>query len=103
MLRIGAAENRDLDARAGNFGDGDIAARTARIVREGRRHDRDAASALGKTQQRGAKMASPGMTVLAARLATAEIGRAHVRTPVTNAHLVSRLLLAKKQYNLYHP
>src|SRR3546814_15796724 len=32
MLRIGAAENRDLDARAGNFGDGDIAARTARIV-----------------------------------------------------------------------
>src|SRR3546814_16847451 len=27
MLRIGAAENRDLDARAGNFGDGDIADR----------------------------------------------------------------------------
>src|SRR3546814_10870359 len=25
-----------------------------------------------------------------------EIGRAHVRTPVTNAHLVCRLLLAKK-------
>src|SRR3546814_21044683 len=43
MLRIGTAENRDLDARAGNFGDGDIAARAARIVREGRRHDRDAA------------------------------------------------------------
>src|SRR3546814_5051826 len=27
---------------------------------------------------------------------TLEIGRAHVCTPVTNAHLVSRLLLAKK-------
>src|SRR3546814_8480184 len=26
----------------------------------------------------------------------AEIGRAHVRTPVTNAHIVSRLLLKKK-------
>src|SRR3546814_4886653 len=26
---------------------------------------------------------------------TIKIGRAHVRTPVTNAHLVSRLLLAK--------
>src|SRR3546814_7761025 len=29
----------------------------------------------------------------------AEIGRAHVRTPVTNAHLVCRLLLEKKKYN----
>src|SRR3546814_6241531 len=29
-------------------------------------------------------------------LATAEIGRAHVCTPVTNAHLVCRLLLEKK-------
>src|SRR3546814_1415362 len=27
-----------------------------------------------------------------------KIGRAHVRTPVTNAHLVCRLLLEKKQY-----
>src|SRR3546814_3602794 len=27
----------------------------------------------------------------------AEIGRAHVRTPVTNAHLVCRLLLEKKK------
>src|SRR3546814_10430982 len=26
-----------------------------------------------------------------------EIGRAHVRTPVTNAHLVCRLMLAKKK------
>src|SRR3546814_10013702 len=28
-----------------------------------------------------------------------EIGRAHVRTPVTNAQLVSRLLLEKKEKN----
>src|SRR3546814_18025401 len=27
-----------------------------------------------------------------------EIGRAHVSTPVTNAHLVCRLLLEKKKY-----
>src|SRR3546814_3405902 len=31
-----------------------------------------------------------------ARVALSEIGRAHVRTPVTNAHLVCRLLLEKK-------
>src|SRR3546814_2321718 len=29
----------------------------------------------------------------------AKIGRAHVRTPVTNAHLVCRLLLEKKNTN----
>src|SRR3546814_1651306 len=29
-----------------------------------------------------------------------EIGRAHVRTPVTNAHLVCRLLLEKKKINI---
>src|SRR3546814_9653070 len=29
----------------------------------------------------------------------AEIGRAHVGTPVTNAHLVCRLLLEKKKHN----
>src|SRR3546814_3345847 len=33
-----------------------------------------------------------------------EIGRAHVCTPVPNAHLVCRLLLAKKKNQLvYHP
>src|SRR3546814_1582150 len=31
-----------------------------------------------------------------------EIGRAPVRTPATNAHLVCRLLLEKKNYNLLH-
>src|SRR3546814_2465835 len=30
------------------------------------------------------------------QVADEQIGRAHVRTPVTNAHLVCRLLLAKK-------
>src|SRR3546814_9417639 len=29
--------------------------------------------------------------------ALTQIGRAHVRTPVTNAHLVNRLLLGKKK------
>src|SRR3546814_5786122 len=32
-------------------------------------------------------------------LPSEEIGRAHVRTPVTNAHLVCRLLLEKKKHN----
>src|SRR3546814_2444835 len=32
-------------------------------------------------------------------LAEVQIGRAHVRTPVTNAHLVCRLLLEKKKAN----
>src|SRR3546814_15803882 len=37
--------------------------------------------------------------VLLALMSGVEIGRAHVRTPVTNAHLVCRLLLEKKKYN----
>src|SRR3546814_8909206 len=32
-----------------------------------------------------------------------EIGRAHVRTPVPNAHLVCRLLLEKKKQTPIHP
>src|SRR3546814_8066594 len=32
-----------------------------------------------------------------------QIGRAHVLTPVTNAHLVCRLLLEKKKYNIQDP
>src|SRR3546814_3557790 len=40
----------------------------------------------------------PGRT----RQEKAEIGRAHVCTPVTNAHLVCRLLLAKKNRNDDH-
>src|SRR3546814_6718050 len=31
-----------------------------------------------------------------------QIGRAHVLTPVTNAHLVCRLLLEKKKHNTTH-
>src|SRR3546814_4467148 len=34
--------------------------------------------------------------------ATVEIGRAHVRTPVTNAHRVCRLLLEKKHKDKTH-
>src|SRR3546814_20931274 len=36
-------------------------------------------------------------TELLAEIEIPEIGRAHVRTPVTNAHLVCRLLLEKKK------
>src|SRR3546814_5568334 len=36
------------------------------------------------------------------RAATGEIGRAHVCTPVTNAHLVCRLLLEKKNIAITH-
>src|SRR3546814_1729983 len=35
----------------------------------------------------------------ATKCGIAEIGRAHVRTPVTNAHLVCRLLLEKNKVN----
>src|SRR3546814_19543911 len=35
------------------------------------------------------------------QVAAAEIGRAHVLTPVTNAHLVCRLLLEKKKIQLF--
>src|SRR3546814_1195979 len=34
--------------------------------------------------------------------AKGEIGRAHVRTPVTNAHIARRLLLEKKKKNITH-
>src|SRR3546814_2737927 len=36
------------------------------------------------------------LMILATHDIEMEIGRAHVRTPVTNAHLVSRILLDKK-------
>src|SRR3546814_2526102 len=39
----------------------------------------------------------PTLAALAERLA-AKIGRAHGQTPVTNAHLVCRILLDKKKY-----
>src|SRR3546814_7449780 len=42
--------------------------------------------------------AAPPVDYLA--VARAQIGRAHVRTPVTNAHLVCRLLLEKKNTKL---
>src|SRR3546814_2694807 len=46
----------------------------------------------------GCKVAYPAMEGLAcADIGITEIGRAHVRTPVTNAHLVCRLLIEQKQ------
>src|SRR3546814_8469706 len=42
----------------------------------------------------------PQATLFLARLGAEEIGRAHVCTPVTNAHLVCRLLLEKQQVNI---
>src|SRR3546814_1051112 len=38
----------------------------------------------------------PGAGIRVSRAPGSQIGRAHVRTPVTNAHLVCRLLLEKK-------
>src|SRR3546814_9986544 len=48
-----------------------------------------------------AQIAERGGSVVSTPLPTQrdEIGRAHVRTPVTNAHLVCRLLLEKKKQN----
>src|SRR3546814_2177076 len=42
----------------------------------------------------------PGTPVRTPYLRTPEIGRAHVGTPVNNAHLVCRLLLEKKNTKL---
>src|SRR3546814_7727431 len=39
------------------------------------------------------------MSQLVVKRLEIEIGRAHVRTPVTNAHIVCRLLLEKKKTN----
>src|SRR3546814_5302252 len=57
--------------------------------------------ALGASQLKleGGAVQDAAIDELADRLATRlgrEIGRAHVGTPVTNAHLVCRLLLAQK-------
>ena len=91
MLDVRAAENGDLNARTSDLGDRDIAAGTAAVVRESRRHNRNAASAVGKTEERGAKVASAGMAILAAAFATAEgridqdDGRTDIRRqPVVN-------------------
>src|SRR3546814_8296009 len=46
---------------------------------------------------RGGTRRRPDLPSTRARRRTAEIGRAHVLTPVTNAHLVYRLLLENKK------
>src|SRR3546814_972224 len=43
------------------------------------------------------RLVLPRITAPAARRRATKIGRAHVCTPVTNAHLVCRLLLEKKK------
>src|SRR3546814_1318369 len=45
----------------------------------------------------GATMAARRRVISGLRLLSVKIGRAHVCTPVTNAHLVCRLLLEKKK------
>src|SRR3546814_5171976 len=54
----------------------------------------DAAQALGTDLRRTRLRLLVGTAI---GVGGAEIGRAHVRTPVTNAHLVCRLLLEKKK------
>src|SRR3546814_3379424 len=56
----------------------------------------DAHDISGSHYRRRARRVRRGMAVGAGGRAR-EIGRAHVCTPVTNAHLVCRLLLAKKK------
>src|SRR3546814_10787162 len=43
-----------------------------------------------------------GPSIIRDIVAPIELGRAHVCTPVTNAHLVCRLLLAKKKITINH-
>src|SRR3546814_8032150 len=62
-----------------------------------------AATAAAALSENAARMdrvlaALKGAGVAARDIATAKIGRAHVCTPVTNAHLVCRLLLEKKKH-----
>src|SRR3546814_7190431 len=55
------------------------------------------AAVPAQRKQRLARLLPPGQVLEAGDEAIAEIGRAHVSTPVTNAHLVCRLLLEKKK------
>src|SRR3546814_4400017 len=53
---------------------------------------------FGNANRRTWRAAASHIAVGAERRQPFEIGRAHVRTPVTNAHLVCRLLLEKKKH-----
>src|SRR3546814_10894008 len=93
-LRFVAAELQHQAARAGEVRD----AATARPGREGLQ--RDAAqrwrSDPGRLPDAPDRRAVEGVRRDGrGRVVRAEIGRAHVCTPVTNAHLVCRLLLEK--------
>src|SRR3546814_4915051 len=58
---------------------------------------RAAEATLRTDHQRGWPVAAARYRRSVCPLPRAEIGRAHVLTPVTNAHLVCRLLLEKKK------
>src|SRR3546814_9364475 len=59
---------------------------------------RDASAPQSPRRWRGLRLAaSPNARSAPEHPETAQIGRAHVLTPVTNAHLVCRLLLEKKK------
>src|SRR3546814_8693304 len=55
----------------------------------------------GRQRMRVGGSRSPSRPIIAGARSM-EIGRAHVWTPVTNAHLVCRLLLEKKKNNQPH-
>src|SRR3546814_7431760 len=57
-----------------------------------------AENAPSRTPSRMAAIPRSVRSVIAVLLQKQEIGRAHVCTPVTNAHLVCRLLLEKKKH-----
>src|SRR3546814_7222280 len=78
------------------------------LVRSGRRAERRTGTAAvvtarGHDAECGLRREMPGQTELRQEslvgFVEREIGRAHVCTPVTNAHLVCRLLIEKKKTN----
>src|SRR3546814_8401324 len=69
----------------------------ARVGDRHARFDREHARAVCRAGSCGGKLTETALE------AAREIGRAHVCTPVTNAHLVCRLLLAKKNTQQTNP
>src|SRR3546814_5034503 len=60
-------------------------------------------TAVTRGAARGSMVAVAEPPAAAGTVVTAEIGRAHVCTPVTNAQLVCRLLLEKKKHSTQTP
>src|SRR3546814_6819862 len=66
------------------------------VPQPGKHADERAVAGRRRTVGRGARAGDPRLgRARGEEIAAVEIGRAHVCTPVTNAHLVCRLLLAK--------